>query len=72
LSDVVNPAVMSLHAHGIPSIPIVDCLMVRSQDEAAARGELVSRMFASTGVRASVRVKTPARQETTSPTLIAA
>jgi len=72
LSDIVNPAVLSLHARGIPSVPIVDCLMVRRQDEAAARDELVSRMFASTGVRASVRVKTGARQETTKAALVAA
>ena len=72
LSDVVNPAVMSLHERGIPSIPIVDCLMVRWQDEAVAREELVSRMFASTGVRAKVRVKSGARHESTNATLIAA
>jgi len=53
-SDTVNPAVLALHARGIPSIPITDCLMVRKQDEAAAREELSSRLFAATGVRAMV------------------
>jgi hypothetical protein len=53
-SNIVNPSVLALHARGIPSIPIVDCLMVRRQDEAAAREELSSRLFASTGVRANV------------------
>lgn len=72
LSDIVNPAVISLHARGIPSIPIVDCLMVRRQDEADARNELVSRMFASTGVQASVRVKAGAMRDTTRATLVAA
>jgi hypothetical protein len=72
LSDIVNPAVISLRARGIPSIPIVDCLMVRRQDEAAARDELVSRIFASTGVHASVRVKAGAIQDTTRATLVAA
>ena len=53
-SDTVNESVLSLHARGIPSIPIVDCLMVRRQDEAAAREELSSRLYASTGVCAKV------------------
>jgi hypothetical protein len=53
-SDIVNPSVLALHARGIPSVPIVDSLMVRRQDEAAAREELSSRLFASTGVRANV------------------
>ena len=70
--DHCSSAVMSLHARGIPSIPIVDCLMVRRQDEAVAREELVSRMLASTGVRAKVRVKTGPRHESTNATLIAA
>jgi hypothetical protein len=73
LSDIVNPAVMALHAAGIPSIPIVDCLMVRKQDEAAAREELSLRLFASTGVRATVggiRYNPPALP--TSATLAAA
>ena len=56
-SDIVNPAVLSLHARNIPSIPIVDGLMIRKQDAEAARNELASRLFASTGVRANVRVK---------------
>jgi hypothetical protein len=56
-SDIVNPAVLSLHARSIPSIPIVDGLMIREQDAEAARNELASRLFASTGVRATVRVK---------------
>jgi hypothetical protein len=53
-SDSVNASVLALHARGIPCIPIVDCLMVRRQDEDAAREELSSRLFASTGVRANV------------------
>jgi len=53
-SEIVNESVLSLHACGIPSIPIVDCLMVRRQDEAAAREELSSRLYASTGVCAKV------------------
>jgi hypothetical protein len=52
--DIVNPAVMALHSEGIPSIPIVDCLMVRRQDEDRARQELSSRIFEATGVRATV------------------
>lgn len=54
LSDIVNPAVVALDADGIPSIPIVDCLMVRQRDEARARDELASRIYAATGVRAKV------------------
>jgi len=54
MSDIVNPSVLALHARGIPSVPIVDSLMVRRQDEAAAREELSSRLFTSTGVRANV------------------
>lgn len=72
-SDIVNGAVLALHARGIPSIPIVDCLMVRRQDEAAAREELSSRLFASTGVRAivgGVRYASPALP--TNATIIAA
>jgi hypothetical protein len=53
----VNPAVLSLHARNIPSIPIVDGLMIRERDAEAARDELASRLFASTGVRANVRAK---------------
>ena len=56
-SDIVNPAVICLHERGIPSIPIVDGLMIRQRDAEAAREELSSRLFASTGVRAEVRVK---------------
>jgi hypothetical protein len=56
-SDIVNPAVLSLHERSIPSIPIVDGLMIRQRDAEAARDELASRLFASTGVRAEVRVK---------------
>lgn len=56
-SDIVNPAVLSLHERDIPSIPIVDGLMIRQRDAEAARDELASRLFASTGVRAEVRVK---------------
>jgi hypothetical protein len=52
--DIVNPAVMALHSEGIPSIPIVDCLMVRRQDEDRARQELLSRIFEATGVCATV------------------
>ena len=72
-SDIVNASVLALHARGIPSIPIVDCLMVRRQDEDAAREELSSRLFASTGVRANVggiRYTPPALA--TNATLIAA
>jgi hypothetical protein len=54
LSDIVNAAVVSLDADGIPSIPIVDCLMVRQRDEARARDELASRIYAATGVCAKV------------------
>ena len=54
LSDIVNAAVVSLDADGIPSIPIVDCLMVRQRDEAPARDELASRIYAATGVCAKV------------------
>ena len=53
-SDVVNESLLALHARGIPSIPIVDCLMVRRQDEATAREELSSRLYVSTGVCAKV------------------
>ena len=53
-SDIVNGAVVALDAEGIPSIPIVDCLMVRQRDEDRARQELSSRIFAATGVRAMV------------------
>jgi hypothetical protein len=53
-SDIVNGAVVALDAEGIPSIPIVDCLMVRRQDEERARQELSSRIFEATGVRATV------------------
>ena len=56
-SDVVNESLLALHARGIPSIPIVDGLMIRQRDAEAARDELASRLFASTGVRAEVRVK---------------
>jgi hypothetical protein len=72
-SDIVNPSVLALHARGIPSIPIVDSLMVRRQDEDAAREELSARLFASTGVRANVggiRYTPPALS--TNATLIAA
>ena len=72
-SDIVNASVLSLHARGIPSIPIVDCLMVRRQDEDAAREELSSRLYASTGVCAKVggiRYTPPALS--TNATLIAA
>jgi hypothetical protein len=72
-SDIVNASVLSLHARGIPSIPIVDCLMVRRQDEVAAREELSSRLYASTGVCAKVggiRYTPPALS--TNATLIAA
>ena len=54
LSDIVNAAVVSLDDDGIPSIPIVDCLMVRQRDEARARDELASRIYAATGVCAKV------------------
>jgi len=54
LSDIVNAAVVSLDADGIPSIPIVDCLMVRKRDEARAREELTFRIYAATGVSAKV------------------
>jgi hypothetical protein len=73
MSDIVNESVLSLHARGIPSIPIVDCLMVRRQDEDAAREELSSRLYASTGVCAKVggiRYTPPALS--TNATLIAA
>jgi hypothetical protein len=53
-SDIVNGAVVALDAEGIPSIPIVDCLMVRKRDEERARQELSSRIFEATGVRATV------------------
>jgi hypothetical protein len=56
-SDIVNPAVLSLHARNIPSIPIVDGLMIRERDAETACTELSSRLFDSTGVRAKVRVK---------------
>ena len=54
LSDVVNPAVLALDADGIPSIPIVDSLMVRQRDEARARHELAFRLYEATGVCAKV------------------
>ncbi len=54
VSDIVNGAVVALDAEGIPSIPIVDCLMVRQRDEDRARQELSSRIFEATGVRATV------------------
>jgi hypothetical protein len=72
-SDTVNESVLALHARGIPSIPIVDCLMVRRQDEVAAREELSSRLYVSTGVCAKVggiRYTPPALS--TNATLIAA
>jgi hypothetical protein len=72
-SNIVNASVLALHARGIPGIPIVDSLMVRRQDEDAAREELSSRLFASTGVRANVggiRYTPPALA--TNATLIAA
>lgn len=53
-SDMVNPAVLALHERGIPSIPIVDGLMIRKQDAEAARDDLDSRLFASTGIRGKV------------------
>jgi hypothetical protein len=53
-SDIVNGAVVALDAEGIPVIPIVDCLMVRRQDEDRARQELLSRIFEATGVCATV------------------
>ena len=56
-SEVMNPSVLALYARSIPSIPIVDGLMIRQRDAEAARDELASRLFASTGVRAEVRVK---------------
>lgn len=71
-SEIVNESVLSLHARGIPSIPIVDCLMVRRQDEAAAREELSSRLYASTGVCAKVGgVRYVATTNATQPALAA-
>ena len=54
VSDITNPSLLSLHADGIPSIPIVDCLLVRYFDEARARDELSRRLFESTGICAMV------------------
>ena len=54
VSDITNPSLLSLHADGIPSIPIVDCLLVRYFDEARARKELSRRIYESTGVCAMV------------------
>ena len=54
VSDIVNPSVLALRARDIPAIPIVDCLVVRKRDEAQARIELSSRIYESTGVRATV------------------
>jgi hypothetical protein len=56
-SEIVNPALISLHERGIPSIPIVDGLMVRKRDAEAAGDELTSRLLASTGARVQVRAK---------------
>ena len=53
-SDIVNPSVLLLHKNGIPSIPIVDCLLVRKRDKEAAVEELSKRIFESTGVCAKV------------------
>ena len=36
---------------------VISAAMIREQDAEAARNELASRLFASTGVRANVRVK---------------
>jgi hypothetical protein len=54
VSGIVNPSVLALQARNIPSIPIVDCLLVRKRDEDAARQELSERIHASTGVCATV------------------
>lgn len=56
-SEIVNPALISLHERGIPSIPIVDGLMVRKRDAEVAGEELTSRLLASTGARVEVRAK---------------
>jgi len=56
-SEIVNPALMSLHERGIRSIPIVDGLMVRKRDAEAAGEELTSRLLAATGARVQVRAK---------------
>ena len=54
VSDIVNPSVLALRDRDIPTVPIVDCLVVRRRDEAQARIELSSRTYESTGVRATV------------------
>ena len=56
-SEIVNPALISLHDRDIPSIPIVDGLMVRKRDAEAAGEELTSRLLAATGARVQVRAK---------------
>lgn len=54
VSDIVNPSVLALHENGIPSIPIVDCLLVRKRDQKSAVDELLRRLFEATGVCAMV------------------
>lgn len=54
VSDITNASLLSLHADGIPSIPIVDSLLVRHFDEARARKELSRRILESTGIYAMV------------------
>jgi hypothetical protein len=54
VAGIVNPSLLALHARGIPSIPIVDCLMVRERDAAAARNELGARIYEATGVCAKI------------------
>lgn len=56
-SEIVNPSLISLHDRGIPSIPIVDGLMVRQRDAEVAGEELTARLLASTGARVQVRAK---------------
>jgi len=54
VAGIVNPSILALHAKSIPSIPIVDCLMVRERDAAAARDELGARIYAATGLCAKI------------------
>jgi hypothetical protein len=56
-SEIVNPALISLHDRGIRSIPIVDGLMVRKRDAETAGEELTARLLAATGARVQVRAK---------------
>jgi hypothetical protein len=53
-SQIVNPAHLALAKQGIPSVPIVDCLMVRDRDANIAHMELGYRIYAATGIRAKV------------------